>query len=444
MPDTLTQRLMSERSSLVQRGEGLQLTVADENRDLTETERTSLASFRGRIEEIDRQLTLTTQSYELDANTAANIARITGQAAQARRDPTSQWRSAGHALWDYMHQTSSRESAQRVQAFAQRGAEAEAIFVPSSTDGPVQTRAAAHMGTTVEATTAPAGGFGGLVVHPVVGPIIDLGFYGTPLLNALGYNPAPNGFSFMRPRIVDANFDTGVGTQTLEKAELASQPFNLTSDTVTLSTVGGYLNVSLQSETFIQSPDALDIVVTQLRRRLQAKVEKLASDQLATATKLITLAADADAAAVQQAIFDAAAAVFTATNQMPTWLAMGPAGWARLGGLTDLAGRAIFPALSPSNALGSASADSLAIQVSGLRVVVTPGISDTAMYMGNSVGIELWAYFYPLLQQVEPSVLGRQVAVAASIGSYQPPTSEAGPANTPPAAYEAVVKIAAA
>jgi hypothetical protein len=136
--------------------------------------------------------------------------------------------------------------------------------------------------------------------------------------------------------------------------------------------------------------------------------------------------------------------VFTATNQMPAWLAMGPAGWARLGGLTDLAGRPLFPGLSPSNALGTASADSLSIQVSGLRVVVTPGITDTTMYMGNSVGIELWAYFYPLLQQVEPSVLGRQVAVAASIGAYKPPTAEAGPGNVPPAAYEAVVKIAPA
>jgi hypothetical protein len=434
---------MSERSSLVQRGEGLQLTVAEGERDLTDTERTTLAQFRGRIEEIDRQLQLTTQSYELDAATAANIARITGQAAQVRRDPSSQWRSAGHCLWDYMHQRDSRDSAQRVQAFQQRGSDSESIYVPSVTDGPASTRAAAHMGTTAEATTTPSGGFGGLVVSPVVGPIIDLGSYGTPLLNALGYNPAPNGFSFMRPRIVDANFDTGVGVQTLEKAELASQPFNLTSDTVSLDTVGGYLNVSLQSETFIQSPDALDLVVTQLRRRLNAKVEGLASGELAKATKTIPLAADADAAAVQAAIMQAAAAVFTATKQMPTWLAMGPDGWARLGGLTDLAGRPMYPSVSPSNALGTGGADQFIGSTMGLRVVVTPGISGLVMYMGNSVSIEMWAYFYPLLQQVEPSVLGRQVAVAASIGAYQPPTSEAGPANTPPAAYEGVVKIGA-
>lgn len=442
MPDTLTQRLMSERASLVQRGEGLQLTVADESRDLTDAERNTLTSFRGRIEQIDQQLQLTTQSWELDEATAANIARVTGHAAQVRRDPTSQWRSAGHALWDYMHAREDRECAARVANFRQRGAEAEAIFVPSATEGAVQTRAAAHMGTTAEATTTPSGGFGGLVVSPVVGPIIDLGYYGNPLLAALGYNPAPNGFSFMRPRIVDANFDTGVGTQTLEKAELASQPFNITSDTISLSTVGGYLNVSQQAQTFITGPDALDLVVTQLRRRLQAKVEKLATDELGKATKKITLAADADAAAVQQAIMDAAAAVFTATKQMPSWLAMGPLGWARLGGLTDLAGRPLFPSLSPSNALGTGGANQFVTDAMGLRTVVTPGITDTTMYMGNNVGIELWAYFYPLLEAIEPSLLGRQVAVAASIGSYQPPTSEAGPGGTPAAKYEGIVKIA--
>ena len=39
----------------------------------------------------------------------------------------------------------------------------------------VMKRAAEHMGTTAEVTTPVAGGFGGVFVAPVVGPVIDTG-----------------------------------------------------------------------------------------------------------------------------------------------------------------------------------------------------------------------------------------------------------------------------
>jgi hypothetical protein len=49
----------------------------------------------------------------------------------------------------------------------------------------------------------------------------------------------------------------------------------------------------------------------------------------------------------------------------------------------------------------------------------------------------------PLLRATEPSVMGEQMAVAALVSTYQVPTTEAGPSNTPPAAYEGIVKIGA-
>jgi hypothetical protein len=332
--------------------------------------------------------------------------------------------SAGHVLWDYLHQHQDRDAANRIQSFNR-----------------AQQRAAEHMGTTAAVTVPVAGGFGGLIVAPVVGPIIDLSGPDMPLTTAIGSQDAPNGFQFSRPRIVDPDLNTAAGPQAggKEKAELPSKKFDLASDLVSMATIGNYLNLSLQAETFV--PGALDIVVRQLNRRTSRGIEKATVTAITAATNLIALADGADAATVQKAIFDGAAAVFTATGRMPDWMAVGPLGWARLGSLTDLAGRPIFPGLNPANALGTANPGDLALNVAGLRVIVSPGITDQDIFMGNGEGIELYSYRYPLLSATEPSLLGRQLAVAASLGSYQPPTTEAGPGNVPPAEHKAIVKI---
>jgi hypothetical protein len=327
-------------------------------------------------------------------------------------------------IWDYLHAAQDRDAGNRVAAFS-RASE----------------RAAQHMGTTAEVTVPVAGGFGGLIVAPVVGPIIDLSGPDMPLTLAIGSQDAPNGFQFSRPRIVDPDLDTAAGPQAggKEKAELPSKKFDLVSDLVNMTTIGNYLNLSYQAMTFV--PQALDIVVRQLNRRTSRGIEKATVAAITDASKVIPLADDADAAAVQAAIFAGAAAVFKATGRMPTWMAVGPDGWARLGGLTDLAGRPIFPALNPANAVGQANPGELALAVAGLRAIVTAGITDQDIFMGNSEGVELYSFRYPLLQAVEPSLLGTQLAVAASLGSYKPPTTEAGPGGTPAALYEAIVKI---
>jgi hypothetical protein len=71
--------------------------------------------------------------------------------------------------------------------------------------------------------------------------------------------------------------------------------------------------------------------------------------------------------------------------------------------------------------------------VAGLSPIVTPSITDDSFYVGGPDGVEGYMYRHPILDAVEPSVLGRQVAVAASIAAYRP---------TPFA--NSVIKIAAA
>jgi HK97 family phage major capsid protein len=420
--DAISSKLIQERQGLITRAEGIKQGAYDDSqRDLVDSERQALGNIQQRIRGIDEQLTLTTTDYQLNAETAARIAAFSGQ--QQLPSEGFQYRTAGEVLWDAIHQGADRQARERFQSA-------------------LHTRAAEHMGTTAAATVATAGGMPGLIIHPIQGPVIDLAWRGMPLFQALNPQPATSPLGWSRPRLVDPYLDTAAGPQSgsLEKAELPSKHFDVTAEDVKLTTLGNYLNISIQLETFVAG--SLDLIVAQLNKRLSRGLEKAAVAELAKATKKITLATTATASEVLTAIYAASAAVFTATQELPSWLAMGPLGWARMGSVSDLAGRPLFPTLNPANASGTSSADSFGSDIAGIRTVITPGITDTTMYMGNGVGIEAAVYRFPMLQAVEPSILGRQVAVAASYGFYRPPTTEAGPSNTPPAKYEAVVVIA--
>ena len=395
MGNKLAERLEADivkKRSLI---ESLSDRAADEGRDLTDEEMTTIESSNGEIGGLKRQLDLLVADIEISETTQQRL-RGLGSAVVAG---DFHYRSAGQLLWDVLHQSEP---------------EAKARY------GRVMRRAAEHMGTLAAQTTPVAGDLAGLVVRPVVGPVIDPTPTGMPFATAIGMRdiPTSDGFGFSRPHLVDDNFETGAGKQTLQKAELASKAFSIAVTNVPLDTYGGYLNISQQLLTF--GPSSLQIIVDQLRRRLEYQIDNALITEMQLSTGSVTLAADADAAAVVHAIYDAAAAYFAVTRQLPSWIAMGPLGWARLGGLTDAAGRPLFPTLGAANAPGTMAATSFAVTVAGLTPVLTPSIDDATYWVGGPDSLEGYLYRYPVLEAVEPSVLGRQVAVAASTAGYRP------------------------
>jgi hypothetical protein len=408
MANKLADRLQADITKKRGLIEALADRAADEGRDLSEDEMATIAGSTEEIGSLKRQLDLLVVDIDISEETQGRL-RSLGNAVVGA---DFHYRSAGQLLWDCLHQSD---------------AEARGRYFR------VMRRAAEHMGTLAADTTPVAGDLGGLVVRPVVGPVADPHPRGMPFATAIGLRdiPASDGFGFSRPHIVDPNFDTGVGVQALQKAELASKAFTVEVTNVPLSTMGGYLNVSQQLQSF--QPNALQIILDQLRRRLENAIDTSLVAEMQESTGFLALPADATAAQTIQAIYDAAAMYYGVTNQLPSWLAMGPLGWARLGGLTDLAGRPLFPTLGAANAPGTMSAASFSVTVAGLRPIVTAAITDESMYVGGEEGLEGYLYRYPVLEAVEPSVLGRQVAVAASTAGYRP---------TPYA--NATVKIAAA
>lgn len=405
---SLLQQYVDEREGLVQTVEVLTTTTLDrKDKNLSEADQETIRRAKERITGLDAQIELLADSLEMSDSTVNKLRMAQGDKPIA--DP-SKYRSAGHMLWDALHATAGNRNDPADKEAVQRWDR-------------VMKRAAQHMGTEASVTTAVAGGFGGLWVNPVVGPVIDMAPKGQPLLTAIGKQQAPNSLTFVRPRIVDPNFKTGAAKQALQKAELTSVKFDVKTEPLSLDTVGGYLNVSQQLLSL--HPEALNIIITQMQRRTAWQGEALAILELAESTSHVELADNATAPQVIAALFEAARIVYEQTMELPEWIAYGPVGWARLGSLVDSAGRPLFPYLGAQNALGTAQLDDFgAVGPLGLRQVVTPGITNGDIWIGNSSSVEVYSYPFPVLEAIEPSVLGRQVAVAEAIGFYRPPTTE--------------------
>ena len=423
MPDALLEGFVRERDQKLGLITAIKSAAADAGRDLNADDQETISVAKERIKVIDKQLELIGDNLEMDGDTRERLRKL--QPGSTLDVP--HYRSAGQLLWDCIHGTMGSIHNVEDQEASRRWDQ-------------VMKRAAQHMGTTAAATTPIAGGFGGLYVQPVVGPVIDIYPGGRPFVTAIGTRPAPNSLTFTRPRIVDPDFKTGAGVQTLQKAELVSKKFDVAVDNLSLVTVGGYLNIS--SQLLSLQPSSLDTITSQLQKRVAWQSEAAAIAQIATTTDEVALAANATSAAVLKAVYDAAALYYANTYSLPSWIAMGVTGWARLGSLTDSAGRPMFPYLGAANAMGTMAADDFAmVGPAGLRPIVTPGITTPDLYVGGGDSLEVYEYAFPILEAVEPSVMGRQVAVASAMCFYMPTTTEAGPGGTPPAEHNSVVKI---
>jgi HK97 family phage major capsid protein len=391
--DIMVRRLLDERDQKLALIESVTGIAEDEGRDLLESDNQTIEGAQARVRSLNADIDRLTQNLEL-AESAKNRIRTLDPNIVAK---DFSYRTAGEFLWDVIHRNDEPDSVLRLNKFMSRAAE--------------------HMGFDKANTVPVAGGYNGLVVIPSVGPVLDPSPAGRPLFSALGATTVSS-VTFTRPRLVDPNFDTGVGIVAQEKSEMPSKAWDILAETVTCARVGGYINVS---EVLVEMlAGSLDMVITHMNRRVAAYSEKAVVTELAKSTATVAVATDD----VNAAIGAAATLVVQNTGQLPTWLAMGPAGWGALLGKSDLAGRPLYPAIGPTNANATAKATEYFTSISGLNVAVTPAITDKTMYMGNSFGLEIYERPMPLMQAFEPSVYGRQVAVATYLGFYSAITEE--------------------
>jgi hypothetical protein len=422
MPNALVEGYLHERDQCLNTVNVLRNTAVDQNRDPSDPELEAMSKAFARIDKLDELIKIVGEDRSMDEDVRNKLMAPTPEPANSG----AKYRSGGEMLWDCLHAQFGSQRSGDDQDAKRRWDR-------------VMKRAAEHMGYDAANTTPVAGGLGALYVVPVVGPVISLYPSSQPFLSAIGRRPAPGALTFQRPRIVDPDFTDGVGPQGKEKGELVSKKFDIKVDNLGLNTIGGYLNVSQQLMSL--QPSGWDIIVGQMQKRLGWAGEAAAINEVAQTTAHIALAAGADSATVLAALFDAAALVYQNTYELPTWIAYGPLGWAMLGSLVDAAGRPLFPFLGAANAMGNASLGDFNLGPLGLQQIVSPGITDTNIYMGNDLALEAYVYSFPMLEAVEPALLGRQVAVAEALAFYRPTTKEADVSGTPPAEQNGAVRI---
>lgn len=393
MPDTLTTNLITEREKLVQLAESTKAAAAQAGRDLSAQDNETLNMVFARLEQIDPQLDMLSRELQLDEAAQSRLARLSPDSVAA---PPQAYRTAGELVWDLLHRGQDRDAAMRYEK--------------------ALSRAAQHMGTVAADTTATAGDLAGLVVDPVVGPVVNFKDTSRPFLDFIGPQQVA-AYDFRRPYLTDTVLTTPAAAQTAQKAELPSTAFSVSSDTLEYVTYGHYLNVSQQLMSF--QPGALQTIINELRSRVAIAAEKAALTELAQSTTKVTLATTATADVVLKAIYDGNAKVYDETGMPATWIAIGPTGLSRLGSLVDAALRPFFPTLGAGNAAGTASAGGMG-SIAGIPVIQTYAITDVNIWMGNAGAFEAYEFPFPIMTQAEPSVLGTQVAVAAAYAFYRP------------------------
>src|SRR4029077_17982737 len=188
--DAISERLIAERDDLQVRASGVKRTAMDQNRDLTDNDRELLVQYRNRITAIDEQLKITTDDYAMSEDIEKSLAKYNG-GRQVRSENPWDFKGVtpGQVLWDYLHRSTDPDAGSRIASFQR------------------YTRAAQHIGTDAANTVAVAGDFGGILVSQVQGPIIDLNWQGMPFVTALGFTDLPTANTFMRPRLIDPDFD---------------------------------------------------------------------------------------------------------------------------------------------------------------------------------------------------------------------------------------------
>jgi hypothetical protein len=406
----LLERTVQEREQVVGLIESTTVAAFEAQRDLSEQDHDTIDRARTRLEFLDKQIERL--SFDTTVSDRARQALATN-GVSGSTIPMS-YRSAGEALHDLLH-LDHKDSRARLEQEMHRAAQ--------------------HMGANAAATVPVAGGLGALVVKPVVGPIIDTTPVGRPFLTALGTIPLDSPLGFSRPRIVDNAYGVAPATQTAEKAELVSRAFDVKLDSLDTETVGEYLNVS---QKLLSLPiGALNMILAQFAKRRAYKMETRAVSEVLESSEIVELAAAPptadEARLVYESVWEAARRVFVNTGDLPTWIAMGPLGWTRLGSLLDADDRPLFPtigaAVNPMGMLGGAD-NFAAVGPAGLRAIVTHAITGPELIVGNSMSLEVYEYAYPMLEAIEPSVLGRQIAVASEVAFYRPTTEEpAGAGN---------------
>lgn len=355
-------------------------TAQAEGRDLKPEEQELYERASDRMKLLEGQMGPIRESLRISSDSAKRMAELGDLMVARNREPDRkvEYRSAGEYIMDHW-----------------KGAIGD---VEARDRLAVYTRAAAHQ-TTADNL--------GVIPEPVVGPVIAWINAARPLVDSLGVRAVPGG-RFTRPRVTQ---HTDSGPQSAEKAELVSRKMLIDAIPVTMSTYGGYVNVSRQNIDW-STPSIMDLVVGDLAAAYAIDTEGVVGEALKTGATAQTppISSTSTAAEVTAAVWKAAGTIFAATKGVGrVVVACSP----------DMVGviGPLFPAVNPTNAQSAGFlASELALgnvgSISGISVVMSAGLASGTVLAFSTAAAEVYEQRLGTLQVTEPSVLGVQVAYA--------------------------------
>jgi hypothetical protein len=232
------------------------------------------------------------------------------------------------------------------------------------------------------------GSLDGILPLPIVQPVYN-NFRGLrPLIDAMGPKAMPQGGKiFIRPKVTT---HTSIGGPETESQTITDGTFVISDEQVTKQIFGGYVSVSEASIDWSQ-PEVLSLLLDDMARIYANQTDLYACQQFqAGVTQTATLTSATDAANWASFVYEAATDILVNSNgNLPNALIVSPNYFQVLGGLSDDAGRPLFPQVGPMNAFGSINPGSVESSAFGLRLVVDRNLVNQ-VYVGNTDGFEVF------------------------------------------------------
>lgn len=439
----MLQRLDTERASIV---DFMARTVEGANtakRDLSASEQETLTNSKARMALLDQQIkpleefeadaargAQATATYAPPTNQPSDAGAPAGLGGGARTAPVrcdyetrgevivDQIRAAGLGSGNYSQSVPDSEARDRLIAAG--------VVPPSPTDD--QIRAAQQNSVTLQKemrdqqlksqgrVTLVSGDHPGIIPVPIIGDVMNDVDAARPFIESLGAKPLNfAGETFKRPLITQ---HVAMGKQTTQATStgLGSQKMTIGSVTFTKETWGGWLDVSRQDLDWT-SPSAWNALLTDFTDQYGLVTENAAGDAFATAVAAgntpVEVAGTGSASTLANyvtAIYAAAALSYAGSGRMPDKLWMGMDMWGILGPLLE----STVPTLN--NDLGSTDIKNMqAGNLLKLPRVVVPSFPAGTIIVGSSRWTEVYEERIGLLQAVNPSILGVQIAYGGYI-----------------------------
>lgn len=391
MPEPIpnfVERLERQRTESLATIDSVLQRATDEDRDLTETEESTLTDARQRLERADSQRGEWVDLLEHRATGDEIGTRMSGALARS-----GQVVRAGPQVQD--------PEAELQRLFRSPGEYVHCLVAARSGDH----EAEARLQRVVANQTIPDNL--GIVPTPILGPVLNLINGARPAIASSNRRALPGaGRTFTRPLVTQ---HTTSGVQAAEKTELVSQTMKINPITVAKQTYGGTLDISFQDRDWTE-PALLQIVIEDMAMVYARATDAGFCTAFAAAVTATVAAATNDGPGLQAAIAKATATVYTAVNLFPDTIWVSPDMWAAIAAMHDSTGRALFATIGPMNASGRVDQTGFNGNVYGLQLVVDQFLPAGTIIVGVSQLAEFYEQIGGQLSVTEPSILGFVVA----------------------------------